>query len=190
MESDPPVHLTSAQRQRLQDLLGQPNASPRVQVRVATLLMSARGVGGEEIARTLGITRRTVSNIRARWNTRGLRGLADRPRSGRPARADAAYRAALRHTVRRDPRTFGYAFTRWTAPRLAAHLARQTGIALSAPRVAALLRAADFVWRRTKLTLRNLQDADEVARARRMLLRLKKGRAHPAPGSSCGSAMA
>ena len=157
-------------------------------MRATALLMSARGVGGEEIAATLGVTRRTVTNIRARWAELGLAGLSDRPRAGRPPRAGKAYRAALRRTVRRDPRKLGYAFTRWTAPRLAAHLARQMGVPLTAKRVAALLREEGFVWRRTKRTLRNLQDPVEVERTRRLLARLKRGPSRRAPGSSCGSA--
>jgi transposase len=173
----------------MQALLRQPGAAPRVQVRIAALLMSARGVGGEEIAVTLGITRRTVTNLRARWNAEGMRSLVDRPRSGRPARADASYRAALRRAVRRDPRRMGYTFTRWTAPRLAAHLAHETGVSLSAPRVAALLHQAQFVWRRTKRTLRNLQDPEEVERDRRRLLRLKKTPSRAARTSSSGTAM-
>ena len=188
MESDPPVHLTAAQRRRLQALLRDANASPRVHVRATVLLLSARGVGGEEIAQTLGLTRRTVTNLRARWRMQGLRGLADRSRSGRPPRADAAYRAALRRVVRRSPRAFGYVFARWTAPRLAAHLKRQTRVKLSAARVAALLRADGFVWRRTRHTLRNLQEPVVVRRALRQLRRIKRGSCGPTPGSSSGTA--
>lgn len=87
MATDPPIRLTSSQRQRMQQLLRQPGTAPRVHVRIAALLMSARGVGGEEIAVTLGITRRTVTNLRARWKAEGMRGLIDRPCSGRPPRA-------------------------------------------------------------------------------------------------------
>ena len=188
MDPDALIRLTAAQRRRMQELLRQPGASPRVHLRIMALLMSARGTGGEEISLTLGVTRRTITNIRARWNARGMSSLIDRPRTGRPARAGATYRAALRRAVQRDPRKMGYAFTRWTAPRLAAHLARQTGVSMSSPRVAALLREEKFVWRRTKRTLRNLQDPTEVERARQRLLRVKRGPSRPARSSNCGSA--
>lgn len=190
MTSEPAIELTTAQRRRLQALLRDPGTTSRVHVRATVVLMTARGVSGEEIAGTLGITRRTVTNIRARWRAQGLRGLADRTRSGRPPRADAAYRRALRDAVGRDPRAFGYAFTRWTAPRLAAHLATRTGVTLSAAWVAALLRADDFVWRRTRHTLRNLQDPAAIARATRQLQRAKRGRSRRDAGTSCGSATA
>jgi transposase len=188
VDPNTPIRLTAAQRRRMQELLRQPGDSPRVHLRITALLMSARGTGGEQIALTLGVTRRTITNIRARWNERGMSSLLDRPRTGRPAQAGATYRAALRRTVQRDPRKLGYAFARWTAPRLAAHLATQTGVSLSPPRVAALLRKEGFVWRRTKRTLRNLQDRTEVERARQRLLRVKRGPSRPELSSSCGSA--
>lgn len=190
MASSSVISLSTTQRRRLQVLIRAPDTTPRVRLRATILLLSARGTGGEEIAQTLGVTRRTVSNTRTRWREGGLRGLDDRPHPGRPPRADAAYRALLRHAVERDPRKFGYAFTRWTAPRLAAHLAGRTGVSLSAARVAEVLRDENFVWRRTRHTLRNLQDPDEIQRAHRKLLRLKRGVSRPARSSSSGTATA
>ena len=184
------IHLTARQRQRLQEMVRALNASPRVRIRATVLLMSAQGQGGDAIAQTLGITRRTVTNTRARWLCQGLRGLVDRPHRGRPPRADARYRALLRRTVRRDPRALGYAFTRWTAPRLAAYLAQCTGVRVTASRVAALLHQDHFVWRRTRHTLRNLQDPVAVQRAEHALGRFKKGLYDPTPGLNCGTAMA
>ncbi len=74
MAIDPVISLSSAQRQRLQALIRASDTSPRVRVRATVLLLSARGTGGAEIAETLGITRRTVTNTRARWREGGLRG--------------------------------------------------------------------------------------------------------------------
>lgn len=92
MTTDVVVALSSAQRQRLQALIRAPDTAPRVRLRATIVLMSARGTGGEEIAQTLGITRRTVTNIRARWRAQGLRGLSDRPHPGRPPSADVGDR--------------------------------------------------------------------------------------------------
>lgn len=184
------VQLSTRQKERLQSLLRAPGTSPQEALRATVLLLSDAGHGAEDIALTLGVTRRTVTNARSRWQAEGLRGLRDRSRSGRPRLADDSYRALLRRTVERDPREFGYAFTRWTAPRLASHLAEQTGVSLSSARVASLLRQQDFVWRRTRHTLRNLQDEQAIAHAQHALRRFKKGLCATAPASSCGSATA
>ncbi|MFE8596628.1 helix-turn-helix domain-containing protein [Archangium violaceum] len=48
------------------------------------ILLSAQGQSAAGIAQTLGLTTRTVYEWRRRWRQRGVRGLADSPRSGRP----------------------------------------------------------------------------------------------------------
>lgn len=181
------VRVTAAQRRRLQAIVRGGDDGGKARLRATVILMSADGHGGEQIAATLGVTRRTVTNIRTRWRQHRLAGLADRPRSGRPALASAAYRAELRRVVEQDPRSFGYAFARWTAPRLAAHLARVLSIRLSGSQVLRLLRRDDFVWRRTKRTLRNLQDPAEVAQAQTMLEGLKRRVFRGAVGTNSGS---
>lgn len=188
MSTDGPVRVTALQRRRLQAIVRSTDASPRARQRATVILMSAEDMGGEEIARTLGVTRRTVTNIRTRWRLRGLPGLQDRPRSGRPPLADEAYRTELRRVVELDPRSLGYAFVRWTAPRLSAHLAKRSGVHLSTSQLFRLLHGQRFVWRRTKRTLRNLQDAAAVAQTQDLLARLKKKPLRRMRPSNSGSA--
>lgn len=182
------LRLTAAQRRRLQELVAESATPPRVRRRALIVLLSAAGQSGEAIAVTLGVTRRTISTTRTHWRQEGFASLLDAPRAGRPPRADADYIARLLEVVERDPRTYGYAFTRWTAPRLAACLEATTGVRLAAATVSELLRRHGFVWRRTKPTIRNLQDERAIARARRTLRALKKRPPRAAPRSSFGMA--
>ena len=181
------LRLTAAKRRRLQKIVAESATPPRVRRRALIVLLSAGGQGGEAISVTLGVTRRTISNTRTRWRQEGFASLVDAPRAGRPPRADAAYIARLLEVVEQDPRAYGYAFTRWTAPRLAAHLEATTGVRIAGATVAELLRRRGFVWRRTKPTIRNLQDERAIARARRRLGTLKKKLLHAAPRSSFGT---
>lgn len=183
----PGVQLKRGDRRRLQRIAKAERERPATRTRALVVLLSDAGQSGEEIAALLGITRRTVTNTRGRWRKRGVEGLADAPRPGRPPLADAAYLRLLLRTVERDPRQLGYAFARWTAPRLAAYMAEATGIGLTPGWVAQILKGRGYVWRRTKRTTRNLQDPDAVAQARRRLLRLKRGRHSATPSSSSGS---
>lgn len=188
MGHDELIRVTAAQRRRLQAIVQGSVDDARARLRATVILMSAEGSGGELIARTLGVTRRTVTNTRTRWREHGLAGLSDRPRSGRPPLADASYRATLRRLVERDPRTLGYAFARWTAPRLGAHMATVSGVQLSTSQLLRLLHGQEFVWRRTKRTLRNLQDPAAIARAHRQLKRLKRGLSRPIARTNSGTA--
>jgi transposase len=64
-------------------------------------------------------------------------------------------------TVEKNPRRQGFAFTRWTTPRLATFLELKTGIRLSPRGIAEVLHQHDFVWRKAKLTTRNKADEGE-----------------------------
>jgi transposase len=89
--------------------------------------------------------------------------LAGAPIPGRPAKADAAYLAALATTVETPPRTLGLPFDVWTSGRLSAYLAEQTGVRLAPGWLRVLLRRERFACGRPKHTLAHLQDPAEVA---------------------------
>ncbi|OZM75898.1 helix-turn-helix domain-containing protein [Pseudonocardia sp. MH-G8] len=62
--------------------------SPRA-LRARIVLLSRDGLGATAISDVLGCSRQTVVSWRARFRAEGLPGLADAPRSGRPATVDA-----------------------------------------------------------------------------------------------------
>jgi transposase len=152
--------------------------------------MSAGGQSAEEIAEILGVTARTVQNTRSRWRGESFTGLYDAPRSGTPPKATSAYHRLLMQTVVKDPRDLGFAFSRWTCPRLAEYLRQKTTIELTAGWVGELLHTFGFVWRKSKRTIRNLQDPKQYALAAKRLKRLKKGACGETPITNFGLATA
>ena len=160
-KSETAIRLTLQDRRELQSLASSSDRPAQAGLRATVILMSAEGTGAESIARTLGISLRTVRRTRRRWRRKGFKGLYDRKRSGRPARADKKYLRMLYRVVRTDPRKLGYCFAHWTAPRLAEYLKQQTGVRLCDDWVRMLLKSRGFVWRKTKLTIRNKQDDRE-----------------------------
>jgi len=152
---------------------------PEVRIRAAAIHMLYKGLTQQEAADLLDVSRTTVFYWRVRWLEGGVEGLADQPRSGRPAKADASYLQLLESSIQQDPHRLGYAFSVWTVERLAQHLASQTGIELSYERLRALLRRLGYVYRRPKRDLSHLQDADARATAQTLLEELKKGHSLP-----------
>lgn len=120
--------------------------------------MSAQAMSARQIANATGSCLRSVRETRRRWRREAYEGLYDRPHTGRPPRADGRYRRLLGRVVLTDPRKLGYSFAHWTAPRLATYMEEQTGVGLCDDWVRMLLKSLGFVWRKTKLTIRNLQD--------------------------------
>lgn len=73
----------------------------------------------QQVARNLGVSVPTVSKWRKRFAQTGMRALHDRPRSGKPARYDAAFRDRVLALLEQPPPA-GQA--QWDGPALAANL--------------------------------------------------------------------
>ena len=81
-------------------------------------LLAADGVSNTAIAVRLGVSRPTVIGWRDRYAARGLAGLEDEPRSGRPRTID--HRRIVTATLTPPPKK--YAVTHWSTRLLARHL--------------------------------------------------------------------
>ena len=90
--------------------------------RAQIVLPAARGRASTRIAADLHVTVDTVRKWRARFAARGLDGLADPPRSGRPRRISALERAAIFALACQLPAATGVPLSRWTGPELVTEL--------------------------------------------------------------------
>jgi transposase len=138
--------------------LRRPDLAPRVRERLEMVKGVALGYPLPEVARWSHRTERTVERWLRVFATGGIAALADAPRSGRPARADAAYQASLERAADTAPRTLGLLFDAWTSDRLSAYLAETTGIRIAPGWIRALLSRRRWACGRPKHTLGHLQD--------------------------------
>jgi len=145
-----------------------------VRQRAMGLRMLYQGQTPKEVAEMMSVSQPTVYDWHHRWQAGGLEGLANRPKSGRPRKANTAYVALLEQVTEQDPQELGYAFTIWTADRLRLHMQTETGILLSRTQFRFLLKENDFVYRRPKHDLTNLQDPQARKAADEWLQELKK----------------
>jgi transposase len=86
--------------------------------RARIVLLAADGLSNTEIASRVGVSRPTVIGWRARYQQRGLAGLDDQPRSGRPRTVD--HDAVITATLTSPPKRLGV--THWSSRLLAAQL--------------------------------------------------------------------
>jgi transposase len=86
--------------------------------RARIVLLAADGVSNTAIAELVGVSRPTVIGWRERYQAKGVPGLNDEPRSGRPRSIDHAKVVAA--TLRPPPKK--YAVTHWSTRLLARHL--------------------------------------------------------------------
>jgi transposase len=135
-----PVTLTAAERTTLSKRALGAKTAHRDRLRAQIVLAAARGRENARIAADLGVTADTVRKWRGRFAGRGLDGLRDLPRSGRPRRISELTRAAVVALACQLPAATGIPLSRWTGPELLAELTRAgTADQLSASSVLRIL---------------------------------------------------
>jgi transposase len=128
----------------------------------------------ETVAEQQMVSVPTIYNWHKLWRERGLEGLANKPKTGRPTKATDTYCQKLEEVIEKEPSEFGYRFAIWTADRLRAHLKKETGILLSESRFRALLKKRGYRYRRPKHDLSHLQDKKAKKQTEKLLEEMKK----------------
>jgi transposase len=131
----------------------------RVGERARMVLLSGRGYGVSRIAEVFECGPATVRRWLARFEAEGAAGLRDRPRPGRPPKADGAARATIRREVERPAAAAGHRIGSWTVPTLRQRLAERWGVAVSPATLRRALVAEGYRWRRPRHRLPRDPDA-------------------------------
>jgi len=118
------VTLTAAERKALKKRIRGTRTAWRDRLRAQIVLAAAMGRSNARIARDLRISQDTARKWRGRFADRGLEGLNDLPRPGRPRQISAEIRAAVVALACQLPAATGVPLARWSAPELAAEIIR------------------------------------------------------------------
>src|SRR3712207_6819224 len=118
------VVVAEADRRELQRRARSKGAPAREVERARIVLLAAEGVPGQQIAQMVGCAEGTVVTWRGRYAERGLAGLADLPRPGKPSPLPEALRdRVLQRTLTEPPTALGT--THWSSRLLADALAAE-----------------------------------------------------------------
>lgn len=146
----------------------------RLRERARMIRLLHHGYNHDEIAELLAVSYGQVYYWHKRWREEGLEGLSDKPRSGRPTVGTKEVKAELEKLLATNPQELGYAFTVWNLPRLQAYLDQELDVSMHVNTLRSLLSEMDYVYRRPKHDLGNLQDPEAKATAQERLEELKK----------------
>src|SRR4051794_37073268 len=118
------VNVPEADRRELTRRARDRGAPARAVERARIVLLAADGVPGQQIAEMVGCAEGTVVTWRGRYAERGLAGLADLPRSGKPSPLPEALRDRVLTLTLTEPPT-ALAATHWSSRLLADALATE-----------------------------------------------------------------
>ena len=117
------------------------------------------GLKAPEISARMGLCGATVRHWLKRFNARGLQGLEEDVRVGRPPTYSAAQRGAVIDTALTRPADLGLPFASWTLDRLVAPLAGQ-GIAMRRSRISEIFIRECLKWRHAETWFGERVDPD------------------------------
>ena len=137
---------------------GSPEALERRRRRAVDLL--DRGYAPVDVARRLGVDRRTVRRWKAAYHRHGIDGIAARPGPGRPSKLDDGLRQQLVQLLLRGAQAAGYPTDLWTCPRVAGVIGRRFGVHYHVDHVGRLLHALGFSPQKPQ---RRARERDEEA---------------------------
>ena len=140
--------MTAEEAHALRELAHSRTTKARLRDRARMCWRASQWQRVSAIKTELGVPDGTVRLWIRRFNTRGLDGLRDRRRDGRPPTYTAAEVGEIITASLTDPQTLGLPFARWTLDWLAAYLPEERGITMKRSRLGELLQAEGLRWRK------------------------------------------
>jgi transposase len=132
------IRLTTKRRRKLEQIVRAGSSPQRLVLRARIVLLAAGGMANAQIARDLGCSVAVVRTWRRRFACRGIPGLFDMPRPGRPEVHGPSARLAVLATATSVPPE---GESQWSRALIAGHL-RERGLAISAATVGRVLAEA------------------------------------------------
>jgi transposase len=131
--------------------------------RLHGVLLVAQGMTCPEVAQLLGDAPRTVEYWIHKFESKGLTGLQEGERVGRPSRLDEKQIAAINRTLRGKPSDAGMEVNLWDGKTLSAWIEQEYGIQFGVRQCQRLFRRLDFRLRKPRPVLAKANPARQKA---------------------------
>lgn len=152
--------LTDDERATIERLAHSRTVAARDVERAKIIWLASQGKRAPAIAAELSISDKTVRKWLRRFNTNGLTGLNDEPRSGRPVTYTSDVVSLVIATALTDPQTLGLPFASWTLDRLERYLNEEKQLPIKRSRIDELLLDEGLRWRQQETWFGERVDPD------------------------------
>ena len=139
--------LTADERPKIEQLTHSQKESVRLVQRAHIIQLSSDGLSVSEIMVERDLSENSVRKWIKRFNERGLAGLSDASRSGRPMTYTPEQVSLVIESALTKPETLGLPFACWTLDRLEAYLNEQKNIGMKRSRIDELLIQEGLRWK-------------------------------------------
>jgi transposase len=139
--------MTAAEAETIERLARSRTEPARLVERARIIRSAGQGRTVRAVAADLRAAAGTVRFWVTRFNAAGVDGLADAPRSGRPATYTPEQVGEVIAAALTKPQALGLPFGAWTLDRLAAYLAEHKGVAIKRSRIDEVLLDEGLRWR-------------------------------------------
>ena len=132
-------------------------------LRIAAILLLLEGWKSSQIAELFDLTRWSVVKWIHRVNEKGVSGLEEKKRPGRPCRFDERIQQELEKALEKDPRNFGLKRNRWDGIVVVEYLERVHGVKLQVRQAQRWIRRLGFslrqpIYRYAQATMEGVDD--------------------------------
>jgi transposase len=139
--------LSKEEQVEIEQLARSRTAAARLVERAKVIRLASQGLAVHQISQQLKLSEMTVGRWLKRFNATGIAGLADEPRSGRPATYTPAQVADVIATALTNPQELKLPFASWTLDRLEQYLNDERQLAIKRSRIDDILQAEGLRWR-------------------------------------------
>lgn len=127
--------------------------------RQRAIALLQQGLDKGEVARRIGVNRRTVRRWHKAWKEGGEAALAPKPAPGAPAKLAPQQKTQLAQALLAGAKAAGFDSEWWTGRRIAALIRKRFGVAYHERYVLRLLRTLDFTPQRPARVAREQSEA-------------------------------
>ena len=162
--------LTAEETSEIQRLANSREVSIRLvqRARVIAAMIKEPNLTASEAGLRAGFKSKSVGVAWVkRFNEEGLRGLQDRPRSGRKPIHSQEVRSALISLALQKPRSLGYPFELWTLERLQRAFEERQGVHLSDSTIWTWVEEEGFKWKRQQSWFHEAERHDSASLEKR-----------------------